>query len=453
MIDFKKYIKHSKPGPRYTSYPTAVEFNNSFKYYEYINKLKNTNKSLSLYFHFPFCKSACYFCACNVVYTSSEKIKKRYIAYLKKELNILKDIINPDCFVEQIHFGGGTPTFYSALQLKSIIEEIKKTFKNISKEAEISCEIDPRYFNEEQMKVLSQGGFNRLSFGVQDFNTKVQEAVNRSQSFEISQNSVYLARKYNMKSVNIDLIYGLPLQKLEDFKKTLEKIKIIDPNRIAVFNYAHVPWIKKSMQKIKQEELPSLNEKLNIFKYTIDYLNDNGYISIGMDHFAKSDDELFKAIKDGSLHRNFQGYTTKKNCTLIGVGLSSIGEGEDYYSQNFKDLKTYEKAIDAKQLPLDRGIKLNENDKIRKYIIMELMSNFKLDIKKFESKFTNINFKEHFKNSLKELKPLLDDGLVKIDDNYIKADKTGAMVIRNVAMVFDAYLEQSNKEKVFSKTV
>ncbi len=455
MLDFAKFTKYSKPGPRYTSYPTALEFKDDFKYDEYIKKLEaqDSSRPLSLYFHLPFCKNACYFCGCNVVFTSKEDKMIRYIDYLKRELKILSKHLDMKREVIQMHFGGGTPTFFSAEQLDEIISEIKSYFPNFVKDAEISCEIDPRHINEDQMRVMASHGFNRVSFGIQDFNEKVQVAVHRVQPYSITKNAMELARKYNMQSVNVDLIYGLPFQTLETFKETLALALTLNPDRFAVFNYAHVPWLKKTMRKIDETTLPRPDEKLHIMQYTIDFLTNNGYKMIGMDHFAKPEDELFKAIKKGELHRNFQGYTTKGGADLIGVGLTSIGEGVDYYAQNFKDMPSYEAAIDAEKLPFERGVSLNEDDIIRQYVIMELMSNFKLDIKRFEKLF-GVNFKEYFSDALADLQVFADEGLIKITNKKIECSQTGTLLIRNIAMPFDAYMKRhASSDKTFSKTV
>lgn len=455
MLDFAKFIKYSKPGPRYTSYPTALEFGDSFAYDAYIQKIESLDASrpLSLYFHLPFCKNACYFCGCNVVFTSKEEKMTRYIDYLKRELAILSRHLDMKREVIQMHFGGGTPTFFNAAQLDEVIKEIKSYFPNFRADAEISCEIDPRHIDEDQMKVLSQNGFNRVSFGIQDFNEKVQTAVHRVQPYDITKVAMDLARKYNMVSVNVDLIYGLPYQNLETFKETLRLSLSLNPDRFAVFNYAHVPWLKKTMRKIDETTLPLPDEKLSIMQYTIDYLTQNGYKMIGMDHFAKPEDELFRAIEKGELHRNFQGYTTKGGADLIGVGLTSIGEGVDYYAQNFKDMHAYEEAIDAGRLPFERGIVLNEDDKIRQYVIMELMSNFKLDIKRFEKLF-GIDFTTYFADAIEALKPFEAEELVSIDEDFIKCSETGTLLIRNIAMPFDAYMKKhAQSAKTFSKTV
>ena len=454
-IDFKKFIKYSKPGPRYTSYPTAVEFSEDFTYSAYIKKLQNRDvkKPISIYIHLPFCRSACYFCGCNVIFTSKEEKKVRYIDYLRRELEILSNVMDTYSDVVQFHFGGGTPTFFSAKQLDEIMIQVKKYFPNFAKDAEISCEIDPRFFNEEQMKVLQRHGFTRISFGVQDFNPTTQEAIHRIQPYDLTKEAVELARKYGVESVNIDLIYGLPYQTLESFKKTLELTYSLNPDRLAVFNYAHVPWLKKTMRKLDETTIPAPDVKLSILQYTIDYFTNNGYKMIGMDHFAKPDDELFKAIKKGELHRNFQGYTTHGGADLIGIGVTSIGEGVDYYAQNFKELATYEAAIDAKKLPFWRGIELSRDDLIRKSVIMELMSNFKLDTQRVEKEF-KIDFKAYFFDALKALQPMIDEGLVHISNNKISVSQTGVLIIRNIAMAFDAYMKKHTKsKKTFSKTV
>ena len=455
MLDFEKFIKYSKPGPRYTSYPTALEFSNSYEYNEYIQKIQKQESSrpISLYFHLPFCRNACYFCGCNVVFTSKEDKMLRYMEYLNKELEILSKHLDCKRAVIQMHFGGGTPTFFSAEQLKEIIQNIKSYFPNFVEDAEVSCEIDPRHIDEDQMKVMNEAGFNRVSFGIQDFNEKVQIAVHRVQPYEITKKAMDLARKYNMVSVNTDLIYGLPYQTLETFKETLSLALTLNPDRFAVFNYAHVPWLKKTMRKIDETTLPLPDEKLKIMQYTIDFLTTNGYKMVGMDHFAKPEDELFKAIDKGELHRNFQGYTTKGGADLIGVGLTSIGEGLDSYNQNFKTMSEYEEAIDAGKLPFERGVILSEDDLIRQYVIMELMSNFKFDIQRFE-KLYNVDFKTYFADAIVELQAFVQEDLLSIDDKHIECSETGSLLIRNIAMAFDSYMHKhSANKKTFSKTV
>jgi len=456
MIDFDKFAAYSKAGPRYTSYPTAVEFTENFKENDFVVLLKDSNSTgrpISLYFHLPFCRSACYFCGCNVLYTSKDEKKDRYVDYLAKELDILSKHLDMSRTVSQLHFGGGTPTFFDASQLERIITLIRSHFPNFDAQAEISCEIDPRFFNEEQMQVMAKGGFNRISFGVQDFDEAVQTAVHRLQSFEETKKAVELARKYGVNSINVDLIYGLPYQSLSTFKTTLAKTIELDPDRFAVFNYAHVPWMKKTMRKLDETTLPTPAEKLKILKYTMDYMKDKGYRTVGMDHFAKPEDELFQAIEKGQLHRNFQGYTTKGGSDLIGIGVTSISELEGCYSQNYKDLESYEKAIDEGHLPIHRGVGLDSEDKLRKSVIMELMSNFSLDIARCEKSF-GINFKEHFKDALALLDEYVQAQMLTITDSKIEANQTGSLLIRNIAMAFDAYFDHNsdNKNK-FSKTI
>ncbi|MCB4758924.1 MAG: oxygen-independent coproporphyrinogen III oxidase [Sulfurovum sp.] len=452
-IDLEKFSKYSKPGPRYTSYPTALEFSNNFTYENYIKYLKKGDEKLSLYIHLPFCRSACYFCGCNVVFTSKEEKLSTYIEYLKKEINILAKYLDTSREVIQFHFGGGTPTFYKAFELDEIISYIKKVFPNWSKDAEISVEIDPRFFNEAQMKIFKKYGFNRISFGVQDFDPKVQKEIHRIQPYDLTKAAVDLARKHGINSINIDLIYGMPYQTFESFKNTLQKAFTLMPDRLAVFNYAHVPWLKKTMRKFDETTLPSPDIKLQIFQYTIDFFENNGYKMVGMDHFAKPEDELFGAISKGELHRNFQGYTTKGGANLIGIGLTSIGEGSHYYAQNTKDMKAYEMAIDAGRLPFEKGISLSDDDYLRKAVIMELMANFSIDIKRIEKEHS-IDFKSYFKDALIELQEFVNAGLVTITNEKISVSSTGTLLIRNIAMPFDVYMHQyTGNKKSFSKTV
>ncbi|MDN5093745.1 oxygen-independent coproporphyrinogen III oxidase [Aliarcobacter butzleri] len=455
MIDFAKFVKYSKPGPRYTSYPTAPEFSEAFTQDDLKEFYKNQSddRPLSLYIHMPFCRSACYFCGCNTIFTSKEDKKTRYIEYLKKELNILKNHLNTKRVVTQMHFGGGTPTFFSPSQLEVVITSIKEIFPNFSPDAEISCEVDPRYFTVEHMNVLKAGGCNRLSFGVQDLDEEVQKTIHRIQPFELTQNVIKIAREAGIHSINTDLIYGLPYQTRESFKKTLEQMITLNTDRFAVFNYAHVPWLMKTMRKFDETTFPKPEVKLEMLKDTIDFFTSNGYKMVGMDHFAKPEDELFKAIEKGELHRNFQGYTTKGGADLIGIGLTSIGNGVDYYAQNFKELEPWENAIDNGDLPVYKGYRLSDDDMLRQFVIMELMSNFSLNIKRVEEEF-KINFKEYFDDAIKALKEFEDAQLLKITDNKIEVSQTGSMLIRNICMPFDAYLNKIPEEKRrFSKTI
>ena len=455
MIDYKKFEKYSKPGPRYTSYPTAPEFSEDFNADDLIEifSKQDDKRNLSLYIHIPFCRSACYFCGCNTIFTSKEDKKISYIKYLKKELNILKKHLNTNRLVSQMHFGGGTPTFLSADQLEEVIIAIKETFPNFAPNAEISCEVDPRFFNQDHMDALKRHGCNRLSFGVQDLNEKVQKTIHRIQPLEETQNVINIARAAGITSVNTDLIYGLPFQTRATFKETLEKMLTLDTDRFAVFNYAHVPWMMKTMRKFDETTFPKPEEKLEMLKDTIDFFTSHGYKMVGMDHFAKPEDELFKAIEKGELHRNFQGYTTKGGADLIGIGVTSIGDGVDYYAQNHKDIKLYEEEIDKGLLPTFKGYKLSKDDQLRQYVIMELMSNFSLNIKKVAEKFS-IDFYDYFKDDLIELNEFIEADLISIENDKITVSQTGTMLIRNICMPFDAYLKKvpENKRR-FSKTI
>ncbi|WP_205426437.1 oxygen-independent coproporphyrinogen III oxidase [Helicobacter suis] len=452
-LDFQKFASYSKPGPRYTSYPTAVEFGPHFQEIDLIQAFKRSDPKipLSLYFHLPFCKSACYFCACSVIYTSSQAKKERYITYLQKELDLLKQYLDTKREVVQLHFGGGTPTFFNATQLEIIIKSIYSLFSRFSSQAELSCEIDPRHFTFEQMQVLKNQGFNRLSFGIQDFDPVVQRAVNRLQSFELVQEKVEWARDCAIHSINFDLIYGLPFQSPQSFEQTLLKVLKLDPDRLAVFNYAHVPWIKHTM-RINPQTLPSPEQKLQLLQFLIAFLKDHGYEMIGMDHFAKKDNELYQALQNKELRRNFQGYTTQRFSQTIGVGVTSIGEGLDYYTQNFKDLKRYEQAIDSGHLPVERGIVLSFEDRLRKEVIMHLMNNLEIDFASIERAF-NIDFKVHFKEALEMLKPYEQEGLLTLSNKGLKTSATGAMLVRNIAMAFDSYYKTHQGEKRFSQTL
>ena len=452
-IDLEKFSRYSKPGPRYTSYPTALEFNEAFDYNAYLKYLEEGEDQISIYIHLPFCRSACYFCGCNVVYTSKESKLSRYVEYLKKEIDILAQHLDINREVIQFHFGGGTPTFYKAFELDDIIAYVKQTFPNWADDAEISVEIDPRYFNEEQMQVFQKHGFTRISFGVQDFDPKVQETIHRIQPYDETKAAVDLARRYGINSINMDLIYGLPYQTFESFQKTLELAYAIEPDRLAVFNYAHVPWMKKTMRKFDETTIPSPDVKLQIFQYTIEFLTSKGYKMVGMDHFAKPEDELFAAIAKGELHRNFQGYTTKGGANLVGIGLTSIGEGVRYYAQNTKDMKVYEADIDAGKLPFERGVDLRDDDVIRKAVIMELMANFSIDFSRVEAEH-GIVFREYFSDALDDLQEFVDADLITVDDKHIAVSPTGTLLIRNIAMPFDAYMKKyAGSKKSFSKTV
>ncbi len=456
-IDIDVLKKFNQPGPRYTSYPTAPLFSPDFTAEDFKNEVINTNSEsnssdLSLYFHFPFCESLCYFCGCNMMVSRDRRLIREYNEYLKKEIDLITPLISKRRKVSQMHWGGGTPSYLLPEEIRDIGAFIKSKFV-FAEDIEASVEIDPRGLTFEHMQAFREIGFNRTSFGVQDFNLQVQEAINRVQSEEITRQTVEWARELGFKSVNLDLIYGLPYQTLNSFAETVEKIIDISPNRIAVFNYAHVPWLKKHQNVIPAEALPSPDERLNIFKMTIEKLIGAGYEYIGLDHFAKPDDELSIAQKNNTLYRNFQGYSTKAGCDVYAFGLSAINQFQNIYAQNLKNLKDYYKRVDSNEAATNVGYRMTFDDHVRKETIMQLMCHLEINKSDIEAKF-NINFEDYFAEDIKKLDVFIAGGLLENDVDKIKIVGSGILIIRNVAMCFDAYLDKMMKEKpVFSKTV
>jgi len=456
-IDIDVLKKFNQPGPRYTSYPTAPLFSPEFTAEDFKNEIVNTNSEanssdLSLYFHFPFCESLCYFCGCNMMVSRDRRLIREYNEYLKKEIDLITPIISKRRKVSQMHWGGGTPSYLFPEEIRDIGAFIKSKF-DFAEDIEASVEIDPRGLTFEHMQAFREIGFNRTSFGVQDFNLQVQEAINRVQSEEITRQTVEWARELGFKSVNLDLIYGLPFQTINSFAETVEKIIDISPNRIAVFNYAHVPWLKKHQNIIPSEALPSPDERLNIFKMTIEKLMSAGYEYIGLDHFAKPDDELAIAQKNNTLYRNFQGYSTKAGCDVYAFGLSAISQFQNIYAQNLKNLKDYYQRVDSREAATNVGYRMTFDDHVRKETIMQLMCHLEIDKRDIEAKI-NIDFEDYFTEDIKKLDVFIADGLLESDVDKIKIAGSGILIIRNVAMCFDAYLEKMMKEKpVFSKTV
>ena len=451
-FDLDLIMKYAKPAPRYTSYPTAQEFHpiSEEEWREKVIKSNERKTPLSLYFHIPFCESACHFCGCNVIITRRKEVVEPYLEHLAKEMDIMKSFLDPSRKVVQLHWGGGTPNYLNNEQTVWLMNEIKKRF-DFDENAEVSIEIDPRHVDRERIFLLREIGFNRVSFGIQDFNPKVQEAVNRIQPEEMIFNVMEWIREADFESVNIDLIYGLPYQTLETFSETIDKVIKLNPDRIANFNYAHVPWLKRLQRMIDESALPPPQEKLDILKMTIEKLTDAGYIFIGMDHFAKPDDELAVAQRERTLHRNFQGYTTHAEAELIGFGATSISMLYDAYAQNFKKLKDYYEAIEEGKLPIERGFILDEDDILRRDVIMRLMSHFQLYKKEIEDKYS-IVFDEYFAPEMEELKELEKDGLIRIYPDRIDVTPAGRLLIRNIAVTFDKYTK-AKKEKRFSKAI
>jgi len=455
-IDLKKYKKYDKPGPRYTSYPTAPHFSDKFTYENYLDEVIKTNygsnlPDLSLYFHLPFCDTLCYFCGCNMLITRNRDRVKEYVKYLKKEIDMVRTYILPDRKVSQLHWGGGTPTHLSPGEINEVASYIKSSF-DIKEDSENGCEIDPRDLTKAHLEALRKNGFNRISMGVQDFDDKVQKAVNRIQPEDITRQTVNWVRELGFSSINLDLMYGLPFQTIESFSSTVDKVIDISPDRIAVFNYAHVPWLKKHMALIHPEDLPMPEVKLEILKMTIEKLTSAGYIFIGMDHFAKPDDELAVALREKKLYRNFQGYSTHAGSDLYAMGITAISQLQNVYAQNFKTEKEYFNSIDNEILPITKGYKLSDDDVLRRDVVMKLMCNFELEFSQIEKKY-NINFKEYFAWGLNNLKEMESDELLQIDDKNISVTQMGKLLIRNIAMNFDGYIERKEDTTRYSRTV
>ncbi len=455
-IDIDLVKKYDRPGPRYTSYPTAPHFTEEFTAENFLEEIIKTNnvknkRDLSLYFHIPFCDTLCYFCGCNMIVSRNRDRIKDYLKYIKNEIDLVRSYILKDRQVAQLHWGGGTPTHLNPGEINELISYINSNF-NIKPDAEISSEIDPRELTKQHIEALRNGGFNRISMGVQDFNEKVQKAVNRIQPEELTRQVVDWIRELNFQSINLDLMYGLPFQTVESFEKTVETIIDISPDRIALFNYAHVPWMKKHMGLIHAEDLPSPEEKLNILKMSIEKLTSSGYEFIGMDHFAKPDDELTIALKEKKLYRNFQGYSTNAGTDLYAMGITSISQLERVYAQNQKNEKDYFTALDEGKLPTLKGYYLSNDDMLRRDVIMRIMCDFELEFKKIEEKY-KIDFRKYFFYGLQNLKEFVDDGLVIYENDKIKVTEMGRLLIRNIAMNFDGFIERNEDKAKYSRTV
>lgn len=456
-IDLELLKRFNRPGPRYTSYPTAPMFANSFTGIDYIAEIDATNadgnaRDISLYAHFPFCEKLCYFCGCNMRVSHDRGLIATYNEYLKREIAMIARRISPNRKLSQMHFGGGTPSYLTPSEIKDVGAFIKDNFE-FADDIEASVEIDPRGLTAEHIEAFRSSGFNRISMGVQDFELTVQIAINRVQSETISRQAVTWAREAGFESINLDLIYGLPHQTIETFARTVDKLIDILPDRIAVFNYAHVPWLKKHQNLIKAEDLPSADERLMILQMTIDKLTTAGYQYIGMDHFAKSTDELAIAQNNKTLYRNFQGYSTKAGCDVYAFGTSAISQFENIYAQNVKVVPEYFERIDAGLAATNVGYRMTQDDHIRKETIMQIMCHLNIDKASIERRF-GIDFDQYFAADLPKFQEFVDEGLLEITDEHISVAGQGKLIVRNVAMCFDAYLPQMTTEKpVFSKTV
>jgi oxygen-independent coproporphyrinogen-3 oxidase len=443
-------------GPRYTSYPTALQFDEGFTVADYERIARESNASgrpLSVYVHIPFCSTLCYYCACNKIVTRNQERVRNYLVNLEREIDLQSALFDNTRRVEQLHLGGGTPTYLNHKQLWALIADLRQAFTfDESDSREFSIEVDPRSIEWNTIPMLADLGFNRLSIGVQDFDMRVQEAVNRMHSLELVCKVVAEARENSFRSVSFDLIYGLPHQTVASFDRTLDLALAIRPERLAIYNYAHLPLRFKAQRMINDADIPSPQTKLEILHHTIDKLGASDYVYIGMDHFALPDDDLVTAKENGTLQRNFQGYSTHRDCDLIGLGVSAIGSIGNAYAQNSTSTSEYETLLSCGTLPVKRGIEVDQDDRLRADIIQNLMCHDRLCISEIESTH-GIDFRSYFKNELKNLTPLVEDGLVNIDDGDIEITGRGRLLMRNVAMVFDRHLNGDGNDGRFSKAI
>ena len=447
--------RYDLPGPRYTSYPTAVQFHNAVSSFDLLHALRDSRKALrplSLYVHVPFCANICYYCACNKVITKDRGRALPYLESLEREIAAIACHLDGQQVVEQLHFGGGTPTFLSHDELRRLMTSLRQHFTLKDDDSgDYGIEIDPREADWSTMGLLRELGFNRVSLGVQDLDPVVQRAVNRLQSLEETRAIVEAARTLQFRSVNIDLIYGLPKQTPESFARTVAEIIALQPDRLSVFNYAHLPERFMPQRRINSEDLPSPGDKLAMLQGSIEQLTAAGYRYIGMDHFALPDDELATAQEDGSLQRNFQGYTTHGHCDLIGLGVSAISQIGDLYCQNSSDLGNYQQSIDNGQLATLRGLNCNEDDRIRRAVIQQLICEFQLDFAAIERQF-GIDFRCYFGALWPQLQQLNRDGLIALTERGIDVRPAGRLLVRSLCMLFDRYLEQQNNQR-FSRVI
>jgi oxygen-independent coproporphyrinogen-3 oxidase len=452
-VDLDLVRKYNVPGPRYTSYPPATHFSDEItedRILEGIRANNRTPRELSLYFHLPFCYSLCWYCGCTTVITPQQAQSATYLTYLDREMELMGRFLNADRSVIQLHFGGGTPTFLLPDEIRTLGRMIHRRFR-FDPDVEAGVEIDPRRLTRDHLVALHEIGFNRASLGVQDHDPVVQKAVHRIQPFEQSQAAVAWAREVGFRSVNIDLIYGLPHQTPESFERTLDQVLTLAPDRFAVFNYAYVPWIKPAQKIIKESTLPSASTKLELLKLTIEKLTGSGYVYIGMDHFARATDELALAQKSKTLQRNFQGYSTRGGADIYAFGMSSISQTEDLYWQNHKELPEYYARLNQGALPLAKGYFLTDDDRRRRIVIMRLMCDFSLDYGQM-SRLLELDFAECFAAELASLSDLEADGLLRRGSEGFVVTELGRLFIRNIAMRFDAHLPRET-ERRYSRTV
>jgi oxygen-independent coproporphyrinogen-3 oxidase len=454
-FDSSLISKYDVNGPRYTSYPTANEFIDGFSASHYIDALEQLDTGgtvpLSMYIHVPFCATICYYCACNKIVTANRKHAHAYLERLLAEIRLKAALLPENHRVEQLHFGGGTPTYFTNEQLASVFAALHEHCNLATDdERDFSIEIDPRSIDADRVRFLSSLGMNRMSVGIQDFDPLVQRAVNRIQSEVDTATVINAARENAFKSISVDLIYGLPLQTVSGFEQTLARVLRLDPDRISLYSYAHLPKRFKTQRQINSADLPNPATKLELLKAATDVLDRAGMVYVGMDHFAKPTDTLVRSQQNGTLHRNFQGYTTHGHCELIGLGVSAISSIGGIYCQNAKDLKCYNKQIDQHRLPIERGIVLSADDLIRRELISTLMCHFKLDVAAFENRF-GLEFRTYFETEWEALKTLQDEGLLSLSDTCIEVTPKGRFLIRNICMTFDAYI--APQQSVFSRAI
>lgn len=448
--------RYDLSGPRYTSYPTAIQFDTSLSEQDLVQTGQLTSDKtapLSLYVHIPFCAHVCYYCACNKVITRNRKKAQPYLDTLYKEIEEVARWYSDDRVVNQLHWGGGTPTFISDEQMVELMDKLKASFNLLDDDSgDYSIEIDPREASIKTLETLRSIGFNRISLGVQDVNPVVQEAVNRVQSTEQTAEILSTARQLGFKSINMDLIYGLPHQTLESFNETLNTVIELSPDRLSVFNYAHMPDRFRSQKHINADDLPSPETKLAILESTINTLLSAGYVYIGMDHFAKPDDELALAQQNGQLHRNFQGYTTHSDCDLVAMGVSAISQIGDVYYQNEHDISAYTESVESRSSAIRRGVKLNLDDRIRRAVITQLICHFELDPQTISQQF-NINFNDYFAEELAELNSFSTDGLITLEQGKVFVTPAGRLLIRRICMTFDKYIPKQQETQAFSRII
>ena len=455
-FDADLIARYDGRGPRYTSYPTAPQFTSDFTandYRDFAYRSNAANTPLSLYVHIPFCESLCYYCGCNKIVTRNQARVSRYLRDLHREIDMQAELFAPSRRVEQLHFGGGTPTYLSAEQMAELMDKLASKFQFAAPhEREFSIEVDPRTVTGSSLETLADLGFNRLSLGIQDFDAAVQNAVNRVQSEAAVAELLTTARDSNFRSISFDLIYGLPLQTTAGFDKTLQSVIDMRPDRLAVYNYAHLPSRFKGQRMIDATHIPAPETKLEILKLTIERLCDAGYNYIGMDHFALPDDDLVKARNNHTLQRNFQGYSTHKRCDLIGLGVSSIANIGNSFSQNSITTMEYELIIESGRLPVRKGLAIDDDDVLRADVIQALMCYDQLDFDEF-GKRHNISFRDNFADELVRLEKLAEDRLVEIDGDGITVTACGRLLMRNIAMQFDRHLNQAANAEQFSKAI